>query len=66
MTDSASDRLNAALEGRYKIERQLGEDMRRGALAVGAPTNHVQEVTGRPPTQVFGANCGCESNVLVA
>ncbi len=28
--------------------RQFGEDMRRGAFAVGAPTNHVQEVTGRP------------------
>lgn len=29
--------------------RQYAEDMRRGAFAVGAPTSHVQEVTGRPP-----------------
>ncbi|MCH7530475.1 MAG: NmrA family NAD(P)-binding protein [Gemmatimonadetes bacterium] len=29
--------------------RTYAEDLRRGAFAVGAPTNHVQEVTGRPP-----------------
>ena len=29
--------------------RQYNEDMRRGAFAVGGPTNHVQEVTGRAP-----------------
>ena len=28
--------------------RQFAEEMRRGAFAVGAPTNHVQEVVGRP------------------
>lgn len=28
--------------------RQFAEDLRRGVFAVGAPTNHVQEVTGRP------------------
>jgi uncharacterized protein YbjT (DUF2867 family) len=28
--------------------RQYAEDMRRGAFAAGAPTNHVQEVLGRP------------------
>ena len=29
--------------------RQFVEDMRRSAFGVGAPTSHVQEVTGRPP-----------------
>ena len=42
--------------------RQFVEEIRRGVFAVGAPTNHVEEVTGRPAEDFESIACRYVNN----